>query len=271
MIRDLFAALGPHHARPLRRLLALMGAAAVLQGVAFALLVPILEALLGTHPADVTPWLMALGAVWIAYGISHFSAALAGFQTGAKVCQSLHHRIEDKVASLPLAWFTADRVGQLGRLTSQRVIDVMSVPAHLLRELVDALLTPATVVVVLFAFDWRLAGALAISGVVVAQICRRTGDWVQAADRGADAIHADACGRIVEFARMQPVLRAFGRNVDGNQFVSAALAAQRSASWSLVRAAVPGVVALSVATPRSAVLRRVRIRQLHAERDDQPR
>lgn len=41
MIRQLYRVLGPEGSRPLNRLLVLQCAAAVLQGVAFALLVPV--------------------------------------------------------------------------------------------------------------------------------------------------------------------------------------------------------------------------------------
>lgn len=50
MIRRLFTALGPEHDRALRRLLAWFTVAAVLQGVAFVMLVPALRALLGDAP-----------------------------------------------------------------------------------------------------------------------------------------------------------------------------------------------------------------------------
>lgn len=63
MIRQLYRVLGPEGSRPLNRLLVLQCAAAVLQGVAFALLVPVLRALLGPAPDDVWPWLTAFAEI----------------------------------------------------------------------------------------------------------------------------------------------------------------------------------------------------------------
>lgn len=142
MIRKLFAALGPEHDGALRRLLGLLTAAAVLQGAAFALLVPLLREVLGGEPERAWPWVAALAVLWAAGAAVNYPATVAGYRAGTNLSRDLHHRIGDKVAGLPLAWFTADRVGELGRLASQRVVDIMSVPAHLLRPLVDTAVTP---------------------------------------------------------------------------------------------------------------------------------
>ncbi|HEY9371626.1 ABC transporter ATP-binding protein [Streptomyces sp.] len=244
MIRRLFTALGPRHDRALRRLLGRLTVAALLQGAAFVLLVPALRELLGDEPSRAWPWVLALALLWIGYAAVSYSATLAGFVTGVDLSRDLHHRIGDKVAQLPLAWFTPDRVGGLGRLTAQRVVDIMGVPAHLLRQLVDAVVTPLVVVLAMFLFDWRLAVAMSVAAVVAALVYRVAGRGMQAADREADRIHAEAAGRIVEFARAQPVLRAFGRTVQGHAALDEALAAQHAAGRGMLRASMPGIVGL---------------------------
>ncbi|MGP4025856.1 ABC transporter ATP-binding protein [Actinomadura sp. 3N407] len=244
MIRRLFNALGPEHDGALRRLLGLLTAAALLQGAAFVLLVPVLREVLGGEPDRAWPWLIALAVLWIGYAAVNYPATLAGHQTGTDVSRDLHHRIGDKVAQLPLAWFTADRVGGLGRLAAQRVVDIMSVPAHLLRPLVETCVTPLVVVLAMFVFDWRLAISMAVAAVAVAMTYRIASRGMQAADRHAETVHADAAGRIVEFARAQPVLRAFGRTVEGHTALDDALTAQHTAGRRMLRAGTPGIVGL---------------------------
>ncbi|UED88029.1 ABC transporter ATP-binding protein [Streptomyces profundus] len=253
MIRRLFTALGPQHDRALRRVLAWFSVAAFLQGVAFVLLVPILRELLGDEPEEAWPWVIALAVLWVAYAAVSYPATLAGYRTGADMCRDLHHRIGDKVAQLPLSWFTSDRVGRLGRLAAQRVVDIMGVPAHLLRQLVDTSVTPLVVVAAMFLFDWRLAVSMAVSAVAVALIYRLASRGMQAADRDADRVHAEAAGRIVEFARAQPVLRAFGRTVQGHDALDEALAAQHAAGRRMLRAGMPGVVWLSFVAQASFI------------------
>lgn len=253
MIRRLFTALGPEHDSALRRLLGWFTVAALLQGVAFVLLVPLLRELLGGEPERAWPWVVVLAVLWVGCAAVNYPATLAGFRTGANLSRDLHHRIGDKVAQLPLAWFTADRVGGLGRLASQRVLDVMGVPAHLLRQLVDASVTPLVVVLAMFLFDWRLAVSMSVAAVVVAVVYRVAGRAMQAADRDADRVHADAAGRIVEFARAQPVLRAFGRTAEGHAALDDALAAQHAAGRRVLRAGLPGVVGLGFVAQASFI------------------
>jgi ATP-binding cassette, subfamily B, bacterial IrtB/YbtQ len=253
VIRGLVTALGPGHDGALRRLLGWFAAAAVLQGAAFALLVPALRALLGGEPGRAWPWVGALALLWAGYAAVAYPATLAGFRMGATLSRDLHHRIGDKVARLPLAWFTADRVGALARLATQRVVEVMGVPAQLLRQLVDAAVTPLVVVAAMVLVDARLAAAMAVAAVVAAAVHRWAGRAMQAADRAADRVHAEAAGRIVEFARAQPVLRAFGRTAEGHAALDAALAAQHRAARRTLRAGLPGVVGLAFVAQASFV------------------
>ncbi|RST13725.1 ABC transporter ATP-binding protein [Streptomyces sp. WAC05374] len=244
MIRRLFTALGAQHDRALRKLLGRLTVAAVLQGTAYALLVPALRELLDGDPDKAWPWVIALAVLWIGYAAVHYAATLAGFRAGAHMSRDLHHRIGDKVARLPLAWFTGDRVGSLSRLASRRVLDIMGVPAHLLRQLVDSTVTPLVVILTVFLFDWRMAVSMSIAAVLAAVAYRLSGRRMQAADREADRIHSDAAGRIVEFARSQPVLRAFGRTVEGHAALDDALVAQHTADRRMQRAGLAGIVGL---------------------------
>ncbi|MCX2970993.1 MULTISPECIES: ABC transporter ATP-binding protein [Streptomyces] len=254
MMRRLFTALGPEHDRALRGLLGWFTLAAVLQGAAFVMLVPALRALLGDEPARAWPWVGALAALWLGYAAVSYPATLAGYRTGAAMSRDLHHRIGDKVAQLPLAWFTPDRVGGLGRLASQRVVDIMGVPAHLLRQLVDTFVTPLVVVLAMFLFDWRLALSLAVAAAAVALVYRVAGRGMAAADKEADRVHAEAAGRIVEFARAQPVLRAFGRTAQGHTALDDALTAQHASGRRMLRAALPGLVWLAFIAQASFVV-----------------
>ncbi|HIW61681.1 MAG TPA: ABC transporter ATP-binding protein/permease [Candidatus Stackebrandtia excrementipullorum] len=244
MIRRLFTALGREHDRALRTLLALLCSAALLQGFAFVLLVPALRELLGEQPEGAWPWVAAQAVLWLGFAAVSYSATLAGFRTGANLSKDLHHRIGDKVAQLPLSWFNSDHVGTLTRLTSQRVIDIMGVPAHLLRQLVDSAVTPLVVVAAMFLFDPRLGVAMTIAAVTAAVTYRVAGRSRQTVDEESDRVHAEAAGRIVEFARAQPVLRAFGRTVDGHAELDAALTAQHRAGRRMLRAGLPGIVGL---------------------------
>ncbi|MFH8220760.1 ABC transporter ATP-binding protein [Streptomyces sp. NPDC018057] len=247
MIRRLLEVLGPEHARPVRRMLVALVTGAVLQGIAFALLVPVLEALFGSDPDEVWPWLWTLVAVAVLYCAVYYWSLLAGFEAGAGLARSLRQRIGDRVAELPLGWFAPERVGQLGQLTTKSVMDIMGVPAHLLRPLVTSFVTPATVTVLMYLFDWRLALAATLTVPVIVLVYRWSTALSRQADRERTAARAVTGGRVVEFAQLQPVLRVFGRGeARSGARLGEALRTQREASRRVLVTGVPGLIGFSL-------------------------
>ncbi|WP_157252091.1 ABC transporter ATP-binding protein [Nonomuraea typhae] len=242
MIRHLTALLGPRFPRQL----ALIALYAALQGLTFALLVPVLRALLGGTPAG--GWLAVFAVVVAATAVAHYAQSRYGYAVGLTAMRTMYHRIGDHVATLPVGWFSGDRVGRLGQLAGKGVMDVMSVPAHLMQVLVTAVVTPATVLACMVFFDWRLALAALATAPVIWLAFRWTAALVQRNDAAMHDAAAEAGDRVVEFAQQQAVLRAFGRTEEGFDLLDAALAGQRTALRRLLGTALPGLgsVALSV-------------------------
>ncbi|TDD25710.1 ABC transporter ATP-binding protein [Nonomuraea diastatica] len=254
MIGELGAVLGPEHGARLRRSLLAMAVYGVLQGLSFAMLVPVLRALLSGE--SVGPWLAAFAAVVVATAVASYVQAQYGYAVGLAALRTLYHRLGDHVAGLPVGWFSADRVGRLGQLVGKGVMDVMSVPAHLLQVVVSAVAAPATVLVCMFVFDWRLGLAALLTAPFLWLAFRWTQSLVQRSDTAMDDAGAEGADRVVEFARQQPSLRAFGRTADGYDLLDDALVRQRSTLRRLLRTTLPGLgtVALTVQLAFTAIL-----------------
>ena len=217
-------------------------AGAVLQGVGFVLMVPILRRLLAGDAAGTAGWLAAEVGVLAAYGVVHHRSQMAGYETAVVVARGLFRRLGDHIATLPLGWFRADRAGTVGRLTSQGVVEVIGVPAHLVRPILTAFVSPLTVALAMVVFDWRLALATLATAPLAAITYRWSGDLLQRSQRAADAAAAEAGGRVVEFAQSQAVLRAFGRDPQGGD-LDLAFQRQRSTRRDQLFATMPGFVA----------------------------
>lgn len=246
MIRTLYAAVGPAERRALIRLLLWVSAASILQGIVFALLVPVLRELFGPHPARAWAYVgvaLAVAAVW---AVVDYIGLRRGMESGATLSRGLRHQIGDHVATLPLGWFGPARLGTLSTLTGGTVMNVASAPAHLIRPLVGGFLTPATVVIVMYTFDWRLALAATITVPVIVVVYRWSSALTARADRLRHGATAEAGGRVIEFAQTQPVLRAFGATGRGHQVLDEALTIQRDASRKLYRAMVPGLIGFAL-------------------------
>ncbi|MDG4864871.1 ABC transporter ATP-binding protein, partial [Streptomyces sp. T-3] len=82
MIRMLLRVLGREYAGPVRRTVALMTTTAVLEGLSYALLVPVLRALFGSQPSDARPWLIAFGGAVAVYAVLRYISDLSGFRAG---------------------------------------------------------------------------------------------------------------------------------------------------------------------------------------------
>ncbi|CAL9557777.1 Iron import ATP-binding_permease protein IrtB [Nocardiopsis dassonvillei] len=246
MIRMLLRVLGHEYARPVRRTVVLMAAAAVAEGLSCALLVPVLRALFGEDPGGALPWLAAFGAAVAGYAVLRYLADLSGFRAGTTLLRGVYRRLGDHLARLPVGWYTQDRVGEVSGLAGRGVLQAMGVIAHLLAPFVTACATPLAIVAVMLAFDWRMGLAAAVAAPVVAAVQAGTGRALAAADAERADRDREATGRVIEYLRAQPVLRAGGRGTERFRALDEALRGIRRASHRSLVSALPGVVGLAL-------------------------
>ncbi|MBO2457627.1 ABC transporter ATP-binding protein [Actinomadura violacea] len=246
MISMLLRVLGDRYARPVRRTVALMTMTAVVEGLSYALLVPVLRALFGSTPGGARPWLIAFGAAVAVYAVLRYVSDLSGFRVGTTLLRGMYRRLGDHLARLPVGWYGPRRVGEVSVLAGRGVLQAMSAIAHLLGPLVSACATPLTIVAVMLAFDWRmgLAALLAVPAVAVIQA------WAGRATAAADAERADrdheAAARVIEYVQAQPVLRAGGRTAERFEMLDDALRGLQRASRRSLVSALPGVLGLTL-------------------------
>lgn len=243
MISSLRTLLGPAHTARLYRYLAWLVASAVLQGVAVALLVPILRALLNDDLSTATAWLAGLAALVVLTCIAHYQQAMKGFALALVVLTTLHDRLGQHLVSLPLGWFDSEKVGRLSRSATSGTLMVTGLFAHYLGPVVSGVVVPATVALSLFVFDWRLG----LTAMLCAPLIYWTHRWSAAAigttDARVEAAATLAGNRVVEFARYQQVLRAFGRTQEGYRPLQEANQAQHQAGGSMLAHTFPKLLA----------------------------
>lgn len=242
MIRELERLLGPAHRRRLYGYLAWVVGYGVLQGIATVLLVPVFEALLA---GDSDRALRGLGVLLVAVvltGVAHYVQAMRGFAVAIIVLTTMHERLGDHVVTLPLGWFTAEKVGRLSRTTTSGTTMVAGLFAHLITPLVTGIVTPATIAVAMLLLDWRLGLAVLVCTPLLYLAFRTAARLVGRGDELDDAAAVAAGNRVVEFARTQRVLRAFGRGAEGYAPLEEALERQRRTGRRTLWYAVLGIV-----------------------------
>lgn len=246
MIRMLLRVLGDEYARAMRRTVALMSTTAIAEGLSYALLVPVLRALLGGTPADAVPWLIAFGAAVALYAVLRYVSDLSGMRVGTTMLRGMYHRLGDHLARLPIGWYNGGRVGEVSVMASRGLLQAMGVVAHLLAPYISALVTPLTIVVVMLAFHWQLGLAALLAAPVVAAVQAWTARSTAAADADRHERDKEATGRVIEFLQAQPVLRAGGRTGERFALLDDSLRQVQRASRRTVLATLPGVVGLTL-------------------------
>ncbi|MFI6452534.1 ABC transporter ATP-binding protein [Streptosporangium amethystogenes] len=246
MIRMLLRVLGHEYAQPVRRTVALMTTTAVVEGLSYALLVPVLRSLFGSTPGDAWPWLIASGVAVAVYAVLRYVSDLSGFRVGTTLLLGMYHRLGDHLARLPIGWYSAGRVGEVSVLASRGVLQGMSVIAHLLAPFISACVTPLTIVVVMLAFNGQLGLAALVAVPVVAAIQIWTGRSMAATDAERAERDHEATGRVIEYLQAQPVLRAGGRTVERFRSLDDSLREVQRASRRSTLSALPGVLGLTL-------------------------
>jgi ATP-binding cassette, subfamily B, bacterial IrtB/YbtQ len=212
IIRYLSGLLDDRGRRRLRAMLALQAAQGVLQGLGFLCVIPLLGALIGrpTHWGQLWFWIAAIAVtVILHHGLLTRSTSL-GYLVGTDLLTGFHTRIGNHLATLPLGWFGAGRTGPVARLITKDAVDVADFPAHLLRHVVVGVSAPATLIVGSYASDWRIGVALTVGALLCAASLRLYMLVVHRNDAQYDHDIGATASRIVEYARLQPTLRAYG-------------------------------------------------------------
>lgn len=246
MFRDLFELLDADGRRHLRTMIALQAAQGILQGTAFLLVAPLLAGLTET-PADggrVVLWAGTILAAVTAHHVLLARSTALGYRVGTDVLTGFHTRLGDHLAALPIGWFRGDRTGPIGRMLGKGTMDVANVPAHLLRHVVVGVTAPMTMIAGSFLLDRRIGLALTL-GAVLCALCLRL--LMTIVRRNDDAYEHDigvSASRIVEYARQQPLLRAYGV-LDRPELgtLEESLTRQQGSQWRLTIRGAWGMVA----------------------------
>jgi ATP-binding cassette subfamily B protein len=246
MIRMLLRVLGREYAKPMRRTVAMMTVTAIAEGLSYALLVPVLQALFGSTPADAWPWLIGFGVAVAVYAVLRYFSDLSGMRVGTSLLRGMYHRLGDHLARLPLGWYNTGRVGEVSVMASRGLLAAMGVAAHLLAPFISALVTPLTIVAVILAFNWQMGLAALLAAPIVAVIQILTARSMAATDAERHERDHDATARVIEFLQAQPVLRAGGRTGERFQLLDDSLQEVQRASRRFTLSALPGVVGLTL-------------------------
>ena len=241
MINGFLRILGPERGR-MYSFLAWAVGYGLLHGLSMTLLVPISLALFDGDFGGAWRWLLVLAVVVLLSAVAHYVQAAQSMRMALTTMRLLHHRLGDHMVTLPLGWFTRERVGQVSQIAVKGTTFVGTSSAHLVTPLVVNTTSALTVVAGLFVFDWRIGIAALAGGVVLIVATRASATLIASAEARTHTAEIEVNSRVIEFARCQPVLRAFGRT--GAEFdpLTGALAEQEQVGKRALWASVAGMM-----------------------------
>lgn len=243
MLAELKQVLGSAEHGRLYRYFGWLGAYCVLEAATVVLLVPVLGTLLHGDLPAAWGWLGAMAGMTVLTCIVRYVQSMRGFGLALVILETLHQRLGDHIARLPLGWFSSEKVGRLSRSATSGTMMATNVFAHLLTPVVSGVLVPAVIALAMLWFDWRLGVTALVCAPLIFVAHRWSSDAIARNDDVVDAAATVASNRVVEFARNQHTLRAFGRTEEGYAPLEAAIVAQRDAGGSMLAQTFPRILA----------------------------
>ena len=218
------------NAAEMRTIIAWFVASAVLQGLTLALMIPFLRALY-SRSQFLTAWLIAVVVMAVSAALVETIAMHRSYRVSVfEVCDTMIDRVADHVLTLPLGWFSAEREAAVVNATSKEVNTLSHLASMVIPNLCNAFIVPLVMLGATAIIEWPLALIMAAAIVPLVLTWRLMGAATTRANEMEDRTSSAAAGRLVEFARLQPVLRATGATKTGWAPVQAALEADSAST-----------------------------------------
>ena len=218
------------NAAEMRTIIAWFVASAVLQGLTLALMIPFLRALY-SRSQFLTAWLIAVVVMAVSTALVDTIAMHRSYRVSVfEVCDTMIDRVADHVLTLPLGWFSAEREAAVVNATSKEVNTLSHLASMVIPNLCNAFIVPLVMLGATAVVEWPLALIMTAAIVPLVLTWRLMGAATTRANEMEDRTSSAAAGRLVEFARLQPVLRATGVTKTGWAPVQAALEADSAST-----------------------------------------
>jgi ATP-binding cassette subfamily B protein len=165
----------------------------------------------GIDADEVDHWLLVLLGTFTARLVLYFIALTVTHFADADFGHGVRRRLVDRLAQVPLSWFTATNSGRVRKALQDDITTVHYLIAHQPVEGTGAVVMPLALMVYAFVVDWRL-GLLSIALVPVymaAMAMTMTGMKEKTVEM--DRRLGDVSARMVEFVSGIAVVKAFGR------------------------------------------------------------
>ncbi|MEM9464062.1 MAG: ABC transporter ATP-binding protein [Actinomycetota bacterium] len=225
--QNMIAACGTK-ANLMRRALLFSVLASIAQGLAYALLFPLLSALIDDSD-DVWWYLAGIAALIVLDAIFRFVGNHTEWRIYIEVSDETRTNLGEQLRRMPLEQLARRRTGDLNSVLTGNVNDVVTIAGGLFAVVINTIVAPAVTILATFFIDWRLAVAMVIVFPAAIPLYRTLRAHGAKENRISAAAHADTASHLVEYTQGLAVLRATRQVGRESQRLQASLAHLREA------------------------------------------
>ena len=212
--RQLISSVGSQ-AGTLRRSLVALLLAALMQGIAFACLYPIVDALLRNEASRLLHWALAFSiAALVTLALRWYGL---GFEYRGHLAQATHElrlRLGEQLRRVPLERLQRGRAGETNALLLGSVDENLNYVIAIANILLLTIVTPLTASLATLWIDWRLGLVMLLIFPLLAPFYYWRRPAMRRQMQTLGEAHQRLSGDIVEFAQGMMVLRTCGSDTD---------------------------------------------------------
>lgn len=206
--RQLMESVAPDQAR-FGAAIAGLAAAAMAQGLALALIVPVFRAAFSQDWPGMLRWLIGCTALMVVATVLRWSAQ--GFDFNGRMAAATHRlrlRLGEQMRRMPLEALHSRRTGEMNSMVLNNVDENLLTTLTILNLIFIAVLTPLACGIALLAVDWRVGLVLLVVFPAILPLYRWRRPAIGRGKRILGAAHQQANADVLEYTQGLAVLRA---------------------------------------------------------------
>ena len=217
LVREYAAMVSPQGQMKVRRALFSAAIVGAIEGLAMVAVVPAVTAFFTGKPSwglGIDGWLLVFFLLGLCGMAASYVQNYSSFMAAGDVIDTIHERMGNQLAKLPLGWFGPALSGRLSNLVSNGVMVAGNGVAHFVAPIVRSLVAMLVLLVGISAWDWRLGLTLLIALPVIVVLTLISRHMMRISEGRISRDEAEFANRIVEYTQAQPALRCAGRSGD---------------------------------------------------------
>ena len=203
--------LKPEHWQRYKLGLILAGIEGILIGIALVILLPISMSLMTGERSwglYFTHWLIVLAAIAVIVAAIDYISVRQCYIAGLGFMRHMLLKLGHKIANWPLGAFKADTAGEMSRIVSKEMVDLMESMAHFNKNFLTGVGSSLIVIVGCWAWNRSFGLLVTIAVPTYALIIYIASHCVDRGQKMSEPAEQNLASRIVEFAKYQGALRS---------------------------------------------------------------